>query len=150
MFHQFDHRFGSFAESESRTNVQLAKASAEQYENPGYTPQSWFWVAEREVEKEQPTQTSQLLVFRDIARTTDERTGIFSLIPRSGVSNKAPILSPETVGIQKKAALLGELNSFPFDFSVRQKVGGVSLNFYIVKQLPLHPPEQYTPDLLSY
>jgi hypothetical protein len=26
----------------------------------------------------------------------------------------------------------------------------VNLNFYIVKQLPVHPPERYTPELLAY
>ncbi|PQJ33615.1 hypothetical protein BSZ35_02475 [Salinibacter sp. 10B] len=150
MFHQFDHRYGSFAESENRTNVQLSKASAEQHSNPRYTPEPWFWVDETEVEEEQETRQSQFLVFRDIARTTDERTGIFSLISWSGVSNKAPILSWETVDTKKAAALFGELNSFPFDFSVRQKVGGVSLNFYIVKQLPVHPPGAYTSELLEY
>ncbi len=150
MFHQFDHRYGSFAESESRTNVQLSKASADQHSNPRYTPEPWFWVDETEVEKEQENRQSQFLVFRDIARTTDERTGIFSLIPWSGVSNKAPILSWKTVDTKKAAALFGELNSFPFDFSVRQKVGGVSLNFYIVKQLPVHPPGRYTSELLTY
>ena len=47
-------------------------------------------------------------------------------------------------------ALVGELSTFAFDFVVRQKVGGVNFNFYLVKQLPVHSPAQYTPELLQY
>ena len=51
---------------------------------------------------------------------------------------------------RQNACLLGNLDSFAFDFVVRQKAGGTHLNFYIVEQLPVHPPGQYTPELLAY
>ena len=38
----------------------------------------------------------------------------------------------------------------PFDYLVRQKIGGLNLNFYIVEQLPVLPPDRYTPDLLDF
>jgi hypothetical protein len=41
------------------------------------------------------------------------------------------------------------LNATLFDFVVRRKIGGSSLNFYIVEQLPVIPPDRYTPDLLD-
>jgi hypothetical protein len=46
--------------------------------------------------------------------------------------------------------LIGNGSSFVLDYAARQKIGGVSLNFYIAKQLPVHPPERYTPELLEY
>jgi hypothetical protein len=150
MFHQFDHRYGSFAESDSRTNVQLKKASVDEHANPEYVPEPWFWVDEETVINKEKHHQKWSLSFRDIARTTDERTAIFSLIPRSGVSNKAPLIIRNLDESASSPALLSCLDSFVFDFAVRQKVGGVSLNFYIVKQLPVHPPDRYTPALLEY
>jgi hypothetical protein len=46
--------------------------------------------------------------------------------------------------------MTANLSTLVFDYAVRQKIGGVSLNFYIAKQLPIHPPERYTPKLLEY
>jgi hypothetical protein len=48
------------------------------------------------------------------------------------------------------SCLVGNLTSFTFDFVVRQKMGNVNLNFYIVEQLPVLPPDRYTPDLLRF
>ena len=40
-------------------------------------------------------------------------------------------------------ALLADLNSFVEDHCARQKIGGLSLKYFIMKQLPLLPPERY-------
>lgn len=81
-----------------------------------------------------------LLGFRDTARSTDERTFISSFICSTAVSNKMPILLPS---YGDDILLHANLNSIVFDFVTRQKVGGVSLNFFIVKQLPVIPPSNY-------
>ena len=39
--------------------------------------------------------------------------------------------------------LLANLNSLPLDYFARQKIGGVTLNFFIVEQLPMFPPDRY-------
>jgi len=43
--------------------------------------------------------------------------------------------------------LIGCFNSFIFDYIARQKVGGTDLSMFIVKQLPVIPPERYSPML---
>src|SRR5205085_4051840 len=35
-------------------------------------------------------------------------------------------------------------SSFIFDYVTRQKLGGTSMSYFILKQLPLIPPNQYT------
>jgi hypothetical protein len=35
------------------------------------------------------------------------------------------------------------MNSLVFDYVTRQKIGGVTLNFFIVNQLPVFPPVEY-------
>jgi hypothetical protein len=39
--------------------------------------------------------------------------------------------------------LLANLNSFALDFVIRQKIGGVTLNFFLVEQFPVFPPDFY-------
>lgn len=41
------------------------------------------------------------------------------------------------------------MNTIVVDFALRQKVGGANVSFFIMKQLPVLPPETYTPDLLD-
>lgn len=53
------------------------------------------------------------------------------------------VLTGEEIEPRRAACLLGDLNSFALDFVARQKVGGVHLNFFIVNQLPIFPPEFY-------
>ena len=36
------------------------------------------------------------------------------------------------------------------DFTARQKIGGITLNYFIVKQLPILSPDQYTDAELSF
>lgn len=43
----------------------------------------------------------------------------------------------------RELCLLANCNSIPLDFCTRQKFGGISLNFFIVEQLPFLPPDTY-------
>ncbi len=47
------------------------------------------------------------------------------------------------------ALVLANMNSLPLDWIVRFSVGGVNMNFFIVKQLPVLPPETYLEEALS-
>jgi Type I restriction-modification system methyltransferase subunit len=86
-----------------------------------------------------------LMGWRDICRSTDERTVIASVVPRAGVGNNLPLMlfSPQP---DKRvwAALLANLCALAFDFVARHKVGGTHLNYFIYKQLPVLPPARYT------
>jgi hypothetical protein len=60
------------------------------------------------------------------------------------VVNSAPlVLMGDDINPRLAACLLGNLNSFVLDFVARQKVGGIHLNFFIVEQLPVLPPDRY-------
>jgi hypothetical protein len=45
---------------------------------------------------------------------------------------------------------LSNLNSFPLDFAARQKIGGIHLNFPVLRQFAVLPPSTYTPELLAF
>ncbi|MBS0436169.1 MAG: N-6 DNA methylase [Proteobacteria bacterium] len=98
-------------------------------------------LAERWLEESCP---NWLMGWRDIARTTDERTLIASLLPTVGVGNKIPlIVLPRTVKSRLAAALVANLSALTLDYVARQKIGGSTLNYFYVKQLPVLSPAQY-------
>jgi hypothetical protein len=70
---------------------------------------------------------------------------IAAAVPFAGLGNTAPMIVFEDVDLQRRcgALLLGNLGSLPLDFVARQKAQSTHLNWYIVEQLPVVPPERY-------
>ena len=82
-------------------------------------------------------------VFRDITNATNDRTVITDNVPRSGVGNNAPTMDYGQARMIASALVLANMNSLPLDWAARSSVGGTHMNFFIVKQLPVLPPEAY-------
>lgn len=78
------------------------------------------------------------LGFRDISNATNERTMISSLIPDMPCGNVIGLLRSHESNHWTNLAIL---NSLPFDWTVRQRIGGTHLNWFIVQELPLLPRE---------
>ena len=87
--------------------------------------------------------------FRSITRTTDERTFVTESIPWSGVGNSAPVIDYENARAIASALVLANMNSLPLDWATRFSMGGVNMSYFIVKQLPVLPPETYLEDAAS-
>jgi hypothetical protein len=80
--------------------------------------------------------------FKDITSATNQRTMIAAAIPWAAVTNHF-VLALTDVSPELEMCLLANLNSIAFDYATRQKIGGVTLNFFIVEQLPIFPPDHY-------
>jgi len=149
MIWHFDHRFGTFEGVESRKNTHLPSPDPSQHADPSFLVLPWYWVAEKEVNNKIGNWgKGWLMGFRRIARSTDERTAIFSLLPKVGAGDVLPILR----GLTGKDTLLcsGCLNSLSSDYVTRQKIGGTHLDFHYLKQLPVLPPSAYKPLDLAF
>src|SRR5439155_14683530 len=48
------------------------------------------------------------------------------------------------------ACLLANLNSFIFDYITRQTIAGLHMSFFMLKQLPVHAPDAYTPANIDF
>ena len=59
------------------------------------------------------------------------------------------LVSGSSKSCQDLCALVAQLNSLSFDFVARQKIGGVNFNYFVLQQLPVLPPDRYTPALLD-
>ncbi|MBZ5708108.1 AAA family ATPase [Nannocystis pusilla] len=75
------------------------------------------------------------LGFRDIARSTDERTSIAALVPDLPCGNVIGIFTTDNA-----LPLSSVLNTFAFDFTARIRISGTHMNYYVVEELPLPPP----------
>jgi hypothetical protein len=77
------------------------------------------------------------LAFRDIARSTDERTGIFTLIPPGSVcGNTAPCeRTPSFRRISTCLQVLAVFDSYSFDWALRQK-SAAHVNLFILHGCP--------------
>lgn len=148
MIHYFDHRYAEGVTGKSKLiSTQASKiVPNEKKENPDLTVTPRFWVLKDEVEQEVPDGFNWLLGFRNVARPTDVRTFITTIIPIAGVGNSMPLIIPHIDFQLSVPGLLANLSSIPFDYSIRQKAGGSNLNFFIVEQLPVLPPEKYDED----
>ena len=132
MIHQFDHRANSVvANPENVHNPYLSEEVTEtQHADPGFLPATQYWVPSEEVEETLSKDCGYTLGFRDIARPTDVRTVIASIVPWAGYGNTLPLLlGGDALGY---ACLVGNLNAMCADFVARQKAQGTHLNWYIV------------------
>ena len=167
MIHQFDHRAASVEVNEENIhNAALSgDVSSDQKADPSFSPVPQYWVSDTKLTA--PDGLSWMVGFRDIARATDARTMIASLVGRVGMGNTLPIIAPilpvappafdeEAYGtylaevaervrqFKSHAPLLAaNLNSIILDFIARQKVQSTHLNWYIVEQFPVLEPLSY-------
>lgn len=147
MVHLFDHRFGTY---EGQTEAQANKGFLPYLDDvahgdPLRVALPRYWVTQPEVDERLGGAWDRgwLLGWRDICRATDHRTVIASLIPRAAVGHKFPLLIPAAAP-PLVACLYASLTSFALDYAARQKVGGTSLTYFILKQLPVLAPASYS------
>lgn len=154
MFHQFDHRFSTY-EGATQANLNagnLPQTTPEMKQDFNFNVTPRYWVDKKEVENKLADKWDKkwLLGFRRITNATSERTAIFSLLPQIALGDSAFIMFPTSNSVPLIACLYGCLNSLIFDFVTRQKAGGNNFNFFIVKQLPIIPPDWYTPEDIEF
>ncbi|MBK8803704.1 MAG: hypothetical protein IPN71_16975 [Fibrobacteres bacterium] len=76
-----------------------------------------------------------VVAFRDIARTTDQRTLIATLLSNYPAGNKVPYFAASSE--HHHLPLLGLLNSFVFDWLERSRQAAASCNYFILSENPL-------------
>jgi hypothetical protein len=145
LLHQYDHRWATYDGAETRDLTATEKA------DPHCTVMPRYWVPAAEVETRLGDRWGHgwLLGFRNIARNTDERTAIFSLLPLVGVGHSAPIMFLDATPSQV-SCFLATVCSLPFDYLVRQKLGGTNMTFGYIRQFATLSPTAYTPDDVAY
>lgn len=82
------------------------------------------------------------LGWRDICRSTDERTLIASAVPRVAVGHTVPLAFCPGVMPLPITLFLATLKTVVADYVARQKVGGTHITYNLLKQFSILPPDQ--------
>ncbi|WP_175913940.1 Eco57I restriction-modification methylase domain-containing protein [Burkholderia metallica] len=90
-----------------------------------------------------------LMGWRDITGVEKIRTTICTVMPRVAVGHTMPLYF-SSMPAPLQAAMLANWQSLIFDYVARQKVGGTHLTYGYLKQLPVLPPDRYTPEALNF
>ncbi len=140
MVQMYDHRAADVVTEEGNwvRQGQTAKTSLVSWQNPEHLATPRYWADSQQVKLCEWGS----LGFKDITSPTNQRTLIAACAPLAGFTNHF-ILVGSAEPARRQVCLLGNLNSFVFDYCARQKIGGVTLNFFIVEQLPTLPPDAY-------
>jgi hypothetical protein len=159
MLHHFDHRLGTYeGQTEKQANVgTLPRLTPENHDDPNFVAMPRYWVPEFDVptgkkdSRGNPTyylgvrsrlaekhwDRGWLLGWRDIARSSDQRTMINSVFPRVAAPDGTLLMMPSGEPV---AGLVSSFSSFILDFVVRQKFSGTHLKYFTVFQLPVLSP----------
>jgi len=147
MLHHFDHRFGTYeGQTQAQANMgTLPRLTPEQQDDPHFSVLPRYWVPSREVDQrlQDRWKPGWLFGFRDICRSTDERTAIFSVFPRSGVGHTNPLVLPSNSHLMAAGGLVASMSTFVLDYCTRQKLGGTHLTYSYLEQLPVPNPAVY-------
>lgn len=77
--------------------------------------------------------------FMDVSSATNKRTMIASVVWDAPCGNKVPVLKPRD-SYENSAKLIACLNSFVFDYAIRNRLGGLTINYFIAEESPLPEP----------
>jgi hypothetical protein len=145
LFHQFNHRQNTFdgisPVDRFKVKAPTNQLSAQELANPLTNMLPRYWVSLSEVHNAVRFSQEWLVAFRDMTNVmTNSRNAVFSALPLAAVGHSASLLFS---AYPDRAVLLGNFNSFVFDYATRQKLAGGHLTFFILKQLPVISPKVY-------
>jgi len=137
----YDHRAADVTVAGGRRPYRPRYLTTADKSDPDRLAMPAFWVDAAGLDPDQSWQ----LGFSSVTSPTNDRTFVPYLLPRAAVGNSTPLIRVGPAAADQVPALLAMLSAFCFDYTVRQKVGGVNLNYFIVRQLPVLPPSAVRP-----
>ena len=144
MVHQYDHRWATYVGEgdNSRDMTDEEKQDISKFVCPRY------WVDQAHVQRilsDKNWNRNWIFGWRGVARATDERSVIGAIFPAVGAGNSLHLVMPnEKNSAASVGVLSGSMSSLVLDFVARTKLGGINLNFFIPKQLPVLAPSFYS------
>ncbi|HCE6499279.1 TPA: N-6 DNA methylase [Pseudomonas aeruginosa] len=144
----YNHRHGDFDDALDGKRAHILPTVPEsRLRSTEYLACPYYWVSEKDVESnlnDKGWSSDWLIGWREITDArASARTVVAAVVPRRASNNTFVHILPGVCG-EKLAALLANMCSIVFDYIARQKVGGLHLNFYMMRQLPVLPPATYS------
>lgn len=137
MFHQFEHRWATFVGDDVNNVTNIERSRPEFF----VSPRHWMMTDDASP-KLNKIGSKWMLAVREVTNSTNERTSIAAILPTTPLGHNAQFfLFNETPS--EATSFVANLNSIPFDFVARTKIGGSHLSSFILRQLPLLPAETF-------
>jgi hypothetical protein len=147
MIQMYDHRAASVVVDQSNwmRQGQTDATTLVQHQNPEFLVKPRWWAPSESVQGSLGERVpAALLAFKKVTSPTNQRTMIAAFIPVVGVVDSTHLISfADAIGPRRQCCLLANLNAVVLDYVARQKIGNVNLNFYLVEQFPVFPPDFY-------
>lgn len=153
-----NHQFGEFPTSGKRPSS-IFQTPLNKLSDSNSTLSPWYWVPEDEVicQMTKSDKDGNVIwhwpyhfytAFRDVTNATNERTCVASLVPGGvyAAGHKLPLIFNERELVPGLCPV-AIMASIPFDYIARQKVGGSSMAFFIMKQMPFPTPDQISDNI---
>lgn len=148
MIHIYNHRYASIKSEITNVSGQGVgiESSIEQLEDTEFTTTPRYWVKTEDIDWKH--KTDWIVGFCGIGNVNNWRTFRSAILPKVGFGNSLPVYCTE--GDTKKnyiknaPLMLANMNSFIFDYILRQKMQSRNINAYMVEQLPFIAPEKYS------
>ncbi len=139
----FDHRAADVVLSETAVARQAQQSYLDEvaHSDPQRMAIPRAWVADGDVVAAGGSLDAAQVGLCDVTSATNWRTFVSTVCPPAGFGNNIPVIETKVDAVGR-ALLNGALSSYVQDFSARQKVGGLHLNFFIVNQLAVPSPAQ--------
>jgi hypothetical protein len=146
MIYQFDHRFGTYdgQTDAQRRQGKLPELSPSDHNDPSLLVSPQYWLSADELDSRVGNRWGRdwFLAWRDVTSSVTTRTAIAAVVPRVAANDSLPVA---LCGDDPMLSVLlaANMNSFVLDYCARQKIGGMHLRLFTVKQLPVVPPQWF-------
>ena len=146
MVQAFDHRAASAVVNPENLKrpSQSREAMQQEHADASWLPEPRFWVPLYEVDQSMSPNVGWTIAYRRVSITTNARTMISAMVPKSGFGDSVFLLMPASgLSAYDASLVVANFNSFSFDFITRQKMHGINLSWYLLEQLPVIAPADY-------
>jgi hypothetical protein len=135
MINQYNHRYASYGGLKERAHI-LPETPATVLDDPSFHVEAFYYVPPVDV-AQRNRGSEWYLALREVTSAGLERTIIACILPMVAANHKLLMIKLGEQSRDLTPSLLACLNSIPFDFVARQKLGGASVAGYMLRQLPI-------------
>lgn len=144
MAQQYNHRAAELGHSGHQfRKISKERSEPEDLIDPDFSPTPLYYIPSAELLKRTVGWKHRwLLGFKDVTGTTSVRLAGFAIIPFCGVGHPFPLVFGHG-SAPEHAMLMAVCNSLAIEYVLRQKLQGLHLTYYYLKQLPVPSPESF-------
>lgn len=152
LIHQFDDNYATYS-LDTSNKLEVITVSPE-LKKVNYSSTPRYWVSLNKVLDRYSTRGYKkpwIFGFRDVSCATNERTLISTVLNSScAFGDKLPLMLLKNSSDRIASCLLGNMNSLVTDYCIRLKVASTKVALFILKQIPILPPDSYSEEEIEF